>query len=60
MKLPTNTRRCAMPKTENELMWEANGFFLLPPEWATEPTSTEGVAFGCPDSDTCNDEVNDR
>jgi len=49
-----------MPKTENELMWEANGFFLLPPEWATEPTSTAGVAFGYPDSDTCNDEVNER
>lgn len=38
-------------KTENELMWEANGFFQLPDD-AEEDSLPEGLAFASPDSDT--------
>jgi len=38
-------------KTENELMWEANGFFQLPDD-GEEDSLTGGLAFASPDSDT--------
>jgi hypothetical protein len=38
-------------KTENELMWEANGFFKLPDD-GDEDSVAEGLAFASPDSDT--------